>query len=205
MLGLGRTFAPLLLALAAALPAQASFTRGLEHLHSGKPGAIPAAIDEAQTELMDVAASAPEFPLALLELQKIRYQKRDWQTFFGGATYYRYRIHPETPLPEMILLESLALMRHCQFDAAERLIHQVPGDDRADELADLLYIQTQIPGNVTTQARGPRVQAFTRSPEWKIPTAVRKPVMDAVIHKFNDPHALRVYVRNLCDEVAVQP
>lgn len=188
--------AALALLVLGALPAQAGLTSALEVLNAEKPD-----LERAEPLLLEVPANAGEFPLALLELQKIRYQKREWQQFFGGALYYRHRIHPEVQMPEMILLESLALLRHCQFDAAERLIRQVPqGDERADELADLLYIQTQIPGNVTTEARAPRARAFTRATEWKIPDAVRKSVTETVVNRFKDPHAIRVYVRNVCGE-----
>lgn len=67
------------------------------------------------------------FILALLEIQKIHYINKDWDQFFGRAFYYRNMLLSSKALAQknfhqdLLTLEILALLRHCQFFPANQL------------------------------------------------------------------------------------
>ena len=68
------------------------------------------------------------FLLALLEIQKINYLTKRWDQFFGVAIYYREiflfsnKTAKENFQQEMLVLEILALIRHCRFYESKQII-----------------------------------------------------------------------------------
>jgi hypothetical protein len=63
-----------------------------------------------------------KFRIALREVQKVLYKKAQWDRFFGIATYYRKNLMMSHYEPQIMALEILALIKHCHFDVAQKLI-----------------------------------------------------------------------------------
>lgn len=153
---------------------------------------------QAEELLLTVPPGDPDFAWAFLELQKLRYRRADWKSFFGGMVYYRHQLHQGVQLPDLLLLESMALIKHCQFQPAEKALGFVPESSLThrgrEVLGDLLAFQRLQPGNVATQADAPKVQIFQPTQEWRISDEVSKRLAASI----GQPHALKVYVKNLC-------
>lgn len=76
---------------------------------------------ELQT-LSQLTYSSPNIPRALARAAQIRYSLGQWDVFFGISTYAR-SLFPQRPETEFVrLLETLALLRHCQWERATAAI-----------------------------------------------------------------------------------
>lgn len=159
----------------------------------------------AENLLQSVPFDDPDFAWALLELQKLRYRRGDWKKFFGGMVLYRYQVAKQTELPELLILESMALIQHCQFRPSGQALgylDQMSSQARSSVLvsrskqilSDLLEFQRLAPGNVVTAAASRNATVFNPMQEWRIEQSARTRVAQSV----SDPHALSVYVEDLC-------
>jgi hypothetical protein len=176
---------------------------GLSSIHAGK-------LADGYTALSTIPVSSREYRYAFLEMQKLHYRNGDWDRFFGFATFYRKQLATTQFEPETIYLEVLALTKHCQFEAAQRLIASLKADvqtkltgadarvhlERIDAIEDLLFLQTRIPGNIQTSAVNRPVKAFSSTLQWNISEQSKAQVATTII---KNPRALRVYVKNVCE------
>jgi len=84
-------------------------------------------LDLAISEFESINYGHPDFTTSLLEIQKINYIKKNWNKFFGLASYYRNVLlsslekSKEHFKQEMLALEILALIRHCRFSDTKKL------------------------------------------------------------------------------------
>ncbi len=85
-------------------------------------------LNEARIWLEKLNYGDEGFISSILEIQKINYIQKDWTRFFGLAVYYRKKLlsSDETSIKnfrqEMLALEILALIRHCRFPEALKII-----------------------------------------------------------------------------------
>ena len=85
-------------------------------------------LNEARSQLEKLNYGGESFLPAILEIQKINYIEKDWDRFFGLASYYRKKLLYSTEISvqnfrqEMLALEILALVRHCRLSEALRII-----------------------------------------------------------------------------------
>jgi len=114
-------------ALGNALTGQTSdFQKGLLLLKEGKPS-------EAYSLLEAIPENSKSFVPAILEMQKIHYQRQQWDRFFAYANFYRqwltHRAAGDLTLQSggyllenfsarMFALEVMALGKHCLWEAA---------------------------------------------------------------------------------------
>ncbi len=158
---------------------------------------------QAELSFAQAATSQDDYREALLERQKIAYRQAEWGKFFGRAAWIRKRFAAQGLESDFVLLEAMALVRHCQFESASRIVQAVGDDPRAQPLRDLLAIQMKIPGNVTTQAKSADVRLFSKDVSWKIRSDTKGAVLGKIAQR---PDELRVYVQNRCaDEKSAQP
>lgn len=154
---------------------------------------------QAEELLLAVPTVDPDFGWAFFELQKLRYRRADWKSFFGGMVYYRHQLSKDIVLPELTLLESMALIKHCDFRPAESVLQVVPATAATARgrqvLGDLLAFQRLKPGNVTTEEQRPTAQVFQPAQEWRVKSALSAQLASTI----EKPHALKVYVRNRCE------
>lgn len=187
-----------LLFLHSAVAADFPVDQALTHLAQGEPAA-------AEELLLTVPPMDPDFGWAFVELQKLRYRRADWKSFFGGMVYYRHQLHQSIALPELLLLESMALIKHCQFAPAEKILTFVPTSAQTQRglsvLGDLLAFQRLKPGNVATTAQAPTPQVFRPVQEWRVNATVASKLASTI----EQPHALKVYVKDLCERAGGTP
>jgi hypothetical protein len=177
------------------------FVAAMQSLHAGK-------IDEAEAQLLKIRVSDPLFLEALTELQKIRFQKGDWEAFFGNALYYRkaFLTKPDELQTgfraRLLSLESVALAKHCQWDQARALAKAsidlgysltAPNASELSELRETLYyieLSHKFPLlPVKPPGEEPR-SYFSSSVYWK--------VRDQSIARIRNPDLLRVKVTDQC-------
>lgn len=97
------------------------FTKGVKLFHKKK-------LIVARKQFEKLNLGDKDFFSALLEIQKINYIKNNWDRFFGLAIYYRsqlnfaHKISFKNYKQELLVLEILALIRHCQFTESKKLI-----------------------------------------------------------------------------------
>jgi hypothetical protein len=176
------------------------FVAALKDLQSGK-------IKDAQEKLLQIKVSDPIYLDALTELQKIRFKKGEWQTFFGNALYYRKKFLSDKDVPStffrarLLSLESVALAKHCQWDMSRALAKASidlgysmsnPVANDLSELRQALYYielshEFQAPAKLqATPANG----FFSSTVLWK--------VRGQSVAKVQNPDLLRIRVENRC-------
>ena len=112
--------------------------------------------------LRQVRYPSPLHPWALLESARWLYRAQRWTEFFGIAAFLRLS-YPQSPLTEKVaLLETLALMRHCQWGEAQSKLAWLKQSDgqggrqsstQSRELLDsILALVSAIPTGTTTSA-----------------------------------------------------
>lgn len=167
----------------------------------------------ADTEFTDVSPNVRDFRIAFRESQKVLYKKAAWDRFFGVATYYRKNLMTGFFEPDALALEILALIKHCQFEAAEKLIASEQSlvaellksgtavaalrsfQSHLDTFSELLRLQRQMPKAVNTTAMKSKVKAFTQNLEWNISDAARNTILTKAVKNM---HAVRLYVKDAC-------
>lgn len=79
-------------------------------------------LEKAYETLDTVPQDSLSFRIAFLEMQKVHYRQQSWDKFFGYATYYRKKLLGTFFQPELLVLEALALVKHCQFEVASNFV-----------------------------------------------------------------------------------
>lgn len=192
---MSRLLLGLFLSIAFADAEAAQLTQGLRLAHAKR-------FDDAYTAFDSIAPETAAYPAAFAELQKIHYRRGEWSKFFGFAAFYRRRLIESYRNPDLLLLESLALTKHCHFDTAAKILDLARGmatnaDSRArvEATAALLFLQSKLPGNVATEAVRKKPQAFASVNQWKVSGVRKQDTLDSAVR---NPRALRVYVANAC-------
>lgn len=72
-----------------------------------------------------VPADSPSFPWAIHEAAKVAYRAERWSEFFALSYYARATFAPGPLREELTLLETLGLLRHCQFQRAAAVFAQI--------------------------------------------------------------------------------
>ena len=76
-----------------------------------------------------MSASSDAYTLKELnDYQKKNYTDQNWDAFFGAAQLYRQIAWDRIPSHRLIALEAMAMLRHCQYDLALRLIEMAHGE-----------------------------------------------------------------------------
>ncbi len=177
------------------------FVAAMQSLQAGK-------IDEGEAQLLKIRTTDPLFLEALTELQKIRFQRGDWEAFFGNALYYRKAFlsnHDQLQAgfrARLLSLESVALAKHCQWDQARALAKAsidlgyslpAPNAHELSELRETLYyieLSHKFP-LLPVKPPGEEPSAFFSSSfYWK--------VRDQSIARIRNPDLLRVKVADRC-------
>lgn len=171
-------------------------------------------ISEAYEKFDQIPVDSSEYSVALLEMQKIHYKLGEWDKFFGFATYYRNQRMSQFFIPELLLLESMALIKHCQLELANKILDQTKkilskninpsitnksSREKIQAVEDLLFLQMKMPGNIQTLSKDHWMRIFSHTQEWKISNQSREKIASHVV---KNPRALRVYVRNICQKVS---
>lgn len=97
-----------------------SFSQALDLIADDKPL-------QAREVLKAFNVKHVHFLDALTEIQKINYKDKEWERFFGRALFYRYLLIRDKGgvafHQRPIVLEILALSKHCRFKAAAQIAH----------------------------------------------------------------------------------
>lgn len=194
MLGLLLTFN---LALAdSSTETTAKMFKAIDDLHSNN-------LTEAYQLLDQIPMDAPEYQIAFLEMQKLHYRTKNWDKFFGYATYYRKNLLKVAPNVHLMLLEILALSKHCQYDNAEKIFEAAKPYVTKDYLpqfqaiAEILNLQRILQGHVRTAPVKAPFEALTPTVHWFIPKREREQILSDVI---KNPRAVRIIVKSACHE-----
>jgi hypothetical protein len=123
--------------------------------------------EKAFEALDEINIRDSHFEWAIQEQQKINYRNSDWDRFFGYALFYRKKlmhIEEQKINTTMLFLESLALAKLCQFNAAwdiysifEKLeeIKKLSNEETQtkNEILNMIQIQEELHGNVKTNPK----------------------------------------------------
>lgn len=55
---------------------------------------------------------------SFVKIQKMRYEKKQWDSFFGSAQAYRQSVWKKFPFPPIVMLEILGLIKNCYYSEA---------------------------------------------------------------------------------------
>jgi len=126
------------------------------------------------------------FPWALFERAQVLYRAKQWESFFGVTLFSRKHIANNPYKEKLLLLETLALLRHCQWDKAKDLLRNNPcSDPNINTLAKLLDINPIL----GQKEKDPKKQKDTlRRNYWPIPVKVKV-----------NPSKLRRVIRSACE------
>lgn len=143
-------------------------------------------------KLESIGSDALDYKIATEEILKILYAEENWPRYFAYAKFYRNQ-WPLAELSDVVLLEPLALLRHCQDEAVLGLTRFLRSKknlkselDQIDALA-----QTQFKGK-KTEGKGlkPLAAYFEGKTLWKAD--------ENKVQKLH-PKNLAVKVGNRCD------
>ncbi len=143
-------------------------------------------------ELQKIPTDSAEGIFAVEELLKVFYSNENWPQFFAYAQYYRNK-WPVKERKQTQLLELLALLRHCQNENLQKLIH---------------YYRTQTPENsetllhIETLARTKfKKKADTQNQISPLSSHIKGEALWRISPEnieLRDPQKLRIKVENKC-------
>lgn len=163
--------------------------------------------EQSYQELEQVEAHSPQFPDALLELQKIHFKNQNWDQFFAYALFYRRNVMADQKSWEknfrsrLYSLEILALSKHCLTEAAESVYQEglaVAAQIKSKETVEIENAAIFAPPLKTfSQVRG-TVQPIS------IPESILKqtnywPIQNKFLQAVRHPKVLRVHVKSRCE------
>jgi hypothetical protein len=138
---------------------------------------------------------------AITEAAKVYYRQQQWPSFFGLASFARQHFLHSSALDEIRLLEILALLRHCQNEAAIEQVRlglgqSTPGARKSFEmLASLLEVAPTAPDEekiAQTADRAAGDSFFRGKHLWPVPVAAA--------HNL-DPWKLKRKVETRCEQL----
>ena len=159
--------------------------------------------DAALSSIAKIDRESPAFQWGLLEGARLLYRERRWNEFFGVASYTRHSYPEAKETAALRLLESLALIRHCQFDAAAKLIAERSSkfpqlDSEYQLVSALLPVLPKIPEEKPAAKK--EEAGKPKAPE-KNPTLWR--VKSSALAWVN-PFKLRVRIVPQCEKTSTQ-
>lgn len=131
-------------------PAQAQVRQPASY-ESGKVLIQQNNIPEAFKVLRQVHRNQPHFLKSFLAVQRMHYKLKKWDQFFAYQLYYKSSfIQGKRPseailMPELLLLESIALAKICKFDQARKALNllenltKLKGEQLIPEFEQVLY------------------------------------------------------------------
>ncbi len=139
-----------------------------------------------------------------------QYAQAQWDRFFAQSIFYRSSNPVDSQDPGLILLEALALIKHCQIESAQALLqslerrapHKLTAFHRVkiQELTDLIHFQKQLSQKVTTASVKARPLAFSHSSRWRVSPNATPKLLEMAPKGETAPGNLRVYVKDRCDQ-----
>ncbi len=182
-----------------------------------KPESTPKSMSLSYEKLNAQTPGTEGYWKEFVVLQKQHYEASSWDRFFGFSAFYRNYLVQEQPtstfIPDLFILEILGLIKHCQFEPAEKVIgfsreaatraYGKANQDlpkfiaRLDMLANYMKLQGHLPNAVETDAIARKIQPFSKTLEWKIPAQIRSATVQLAIIS---PAAIRVYVEDRCEK-----
>jgi hypothetical protein len=143
------------------------------------------------------------------EREKSFYRQEKWDHFFGYAAFYRKRLLDKNFDPSLILLEILALIKHCQVEPANRLIQQGHAlakqfqtpylETKLADLQQLLDLQLSYPEAVATTQAKHSSKIFKLERQWRMKSQDQDRALTRVVR---NPDAALVYVENRCTSLS---
>jgi hypothetical protein len=158
--------------------------------------------------LSNISKDNPDFLQALTNLHKYHYKNNQWAKFFGHLMFYRilylnpYDIKQEFLIPELIILEALALNKHCRWKQAlstlldlkekcKQLGVKFPVE--AVEAETFIIASLRTNGFKTSKSETlPAVSPMTKDGYWRI--------KKQQLQKLDNPKHLRMNVRSQCKD-----
>ncbi len=135
---------------------------------------------------------------ALSEGVRLHYLKERWAPFFGLSTYFRTRYPNRVETENVRLLEILALLRHCQWNSARRILEEGKGgkttqwQEASSHIAELLELVPRLSHEIPPEDSGSKRDGiFSSRKLWPIRTQNVSGL---------DPHKLRRHVEAKCDK-----
>lgn len=193
------------------MPSVLAGKESLDH----QPAATPKSMSLSYEKLARLSLGSQDYWNEFVTLQKKHYEASSWDRFFGFAAFYRGYVIRETPtktfIPDLVILELLGLIKHCQFEPAAKVlklsrqiaqrVYPKNSDDlkklevRLGMIGDYIKLQGHMPTAVTTEEVIRKIQPFSKTLEWKIPTQTRSATVQLAI---KNPMAIRLFVEDLC-------
>lgn len=164
--------------------------------HYLKKTRIKGDTDGRLDELSLIKSGTPYFAWALFERAQILYSTQRWDEFFGTAHYYRNFLPAGALHQKMVLLESLALVRHCQLDLAQKALSA----EFSPKSEDPRFVTMTGALGMIPQLTDPssETQDLNATPSKPDLNAKRRywPISRAA--KNMDPNALRLHIATRC-------
>lgn len=137
-----------------------------------------------------------------LHSQRDFYRQGQWDRFFAGAVALRNSDKGISPSQDAELtLEVLGLIRHCQFQKAEKLVNWLkqatlnfknyPSLQKVEKILALISGMGVEPGLEKNQVVRP-APVFTDESHWKVPASE--------VSKLKEAQNFRVHLENICEK-----
>ena len=113
--------------------------------------ALPQDSEKLLAQLRKIPLNSSQAPWAMLEAAKIYYREQQWGHFFGISFFARKKFPDTKETDKLKLLETLALIRHCQWEFALELakegerLSKPPEKDQFTFLLEFLPLATSLP------------------------------------------------------------
>lgn len=161
---------------------------------------------EAYPLLESISLDSEESKLSLVELQKLHYQRQEWDKFFAYAVFYRQKLLADPSLwqknfsSRMISLEILALTKQCQWESAHQVGQlglKIAQTLQSPEIAEIEHALVYLPPlQKLKNIQGP-------PKETSIPHSIQRrtrywPIQTKTLSAIEHPKFLRLKVENRC-------
>ncbi len=146
--------------------------------------------------LEKVESNSKDLPRAFEKAAILFYKNQKWDRFFGTARTARKFLKPSSQLEKIELLEVLALLRHCQWKAAqEKAEEALSRSEPLSQDAKTLYLllvgdEVTVPQEGVLEKNSPEPFSTKRF-HWPLPTSQLKQLK---------PLTLRKKVTSLCGD-----
>lgn len=148
-----------------------------------------------------------------LASQQENYKKEKWSRFFGKAFWYRQFQLEKDFVPDILLLEGMAYLRHCQFEGVRYTTHllrrnrknvtgkaRIALERKIQQFEELYFFQTLLPEQIETDPKGIDSSFFSTT-KWEVPKEKQK----EFARRFRDrPDQIQMRVKDKCKD-PIQP
>ncbi len=163
-------------------------------------------IHEVEKNLQKMTRSHQDFLIAIHNLEKIYFKKKKWSMFFGTMAYYKnnylnpYKIKKEYFIPEILILESLALNKLCRWRDALGVIVEIKKISNLFNLeVPLAAFQAEIYIAASLRTEEFEKNKTNSMPEFShVTTDSFWRIYNNQLDKIDNPIKIRMNVRSLC-------